>query len=278
MRVLRVCLLAFPFFMLTTFNAYAGSCPDPILGSACSFAVLGASAVTNTGNTVLDGDLGVYPGTSITGFPPGIVNGTIYNDNGVAMQAQADALTAYNYLQGLSSNQNLTGQNLGGLELTPGVYTYNSSAQLTGDLTINWEGMSNQTVVFQIGSTLTTASASMVLGINMGQNDVIYWAVGSSATLGTTTSFQGNIIAYTSDTLNTGATDDCGRVIALNGAVTLDDNTINNCNVAPASVPEPGTIALVATSAALAVGANSSTFSFLGMGGSLAAFFRKRKR
>src|SRR5208283_2840370 len=105
LKLLRVCLLAVPFFMLTTFNAYAGSCPDPILGSACSFAVLGASAVTNTGNTVLDGDLGVYPGTSITGFPPGIVNGTIYNDNGVAMRAQADALTAYNYLQGLSSNQ-----------------------------------------------------------------------------------------------------------------------------------------------------------------------------
>ncbi len=278
MRLLRACLLLIPFFMLTTFNAYASSCPDPILGSACSFAVLGASAVTNTGNTVLYGDLGVYPGTSITGFPPGIVNGTIYDDDAVAMQAQAAALTAYNYLQGLASNENLTGQNLGGLELTPGVYTFNSSAQLTGDLMINWEGLSNQIVVFQIGSTLTTASASMVLGVNVGQNDVIYWAVGSSATLGTTTSFQGNIIAYTSDTLDTGATDNCGRVIALNGAVTLDDNTINNCNVAQGSVPEPGTIALVATGAAIAVGANSSTFSFLGLAGSIAAFCRKRKR
>ncbi len=278
MRVLRVCFLVLPFVMFTAFNAYAGACPDPILGSACSFAVLGASAVTNTGNTVLYGDLGVYPGTSITGFPPGIVNGTIYNDDAVAMQAQADALTGYNYLQGLMSNQNLTGQNLGGLELTPGVYTFNSSAQLTGTLTINWEGMSNQIVVFQIGSTLTTASASMVLGVNVGQNDNIYWAVGSSATLGTTTMFQGNIIAYTSDTLDTGATDDCGRVIALNGAVTLDDNTINNCNVAQGSVPEPGTIALVATGAAIAVGANSSTFSFLGLAGSIAAFCRKRKR
>jgi type VI secretion system secreted protein VgrG len=277
MRVLRVCLLVIPFFVLTTYNAYASACPDPILGSACSFAVLGASAVTNTGNTVLYGDLGIYPGTSITGFPPGIVNGTIYNDDAVAMQAQADALTAYNYLQGLASNQNLTGQNLGGLVLPPGVYTFNSSAQLTGDLTINWGGLSNQTVVFQIGSTLTTASASMVLGTNVGQNDVIYWAVGSSATLGTTTSFQGNIIAYTSDTLDTGATDSCGRVIALNGAVTLDDNTINNCNV-QGTVPEPGTIALVTTGAAVAVGANSSTFSFLGMGGLIAAFFRKRMR
>ncbi len=278
MRVLRVGLLLVLFFSLSAFNVYASSCPDPILGSACSFAVLGASAVTNTGNSVLYGDLGVYPGTSITGFPPGIVNGTIYNDDAVAMQAQADALTAYNYLQGLTSNQNLTGQDLGGLTLAPGVYTFNSSAQLTGNLTINWEGLSNQMVVFQIGSALTTASASMVLGINMGQNDVIYWAVGSSATLGTTTSFQGNIIAYTSDTLDTGATDDCGRVIALNGAVTLDDNTINNCNVTQQTVPEPGTIGLVATSAAVAVGANSSSFSFLGGASSLAAFFRKRKR
>ncbi len=217
------------------------------------FGVLGASTVTNTGNTVIDGDLGVYPGTSITGFPPGIVNGTIYDGDAVAMQAQTDALAAYNFLQGLSSNENLTGQNLGGLELTPGVYSFNSSAQLTGALTINWEGLSNQSVVFQIGSTLTTASASMVMGINSGQNDNIYWVVGSSATLGTTTAFMGTLIASASDTLNTGATDDCGRIIALNGAVTLDDNFINNCAATTSttgttgttgSTPEPSSVIL----------------------------------
>ena len=158
MKLARVCFLVLPLFALTA---------QAQLGSAGMFGVLGASAVTNTGDTVIDGDLGVYPGTSITGFPPGIVNGTIYDGDAVAMQAQTDALAAYNFFLGLSSNENLTGQNLGGLELTPGVYSFNSSAQLTGALTINWEGLSNQSVVFQIGSTLTTASASMVMGINM---------------------------------------------------------------------------------------------------------------
>jgi len=276
MKLVRGCSLVITLVVLTGLSAFASACPDPILGSACQFAVLGASTVTNTGNTVLYGDLGLYPGTSITGFPPGIVVGTIYDDDAVAMQAQADALSAYNFLQGLSSNQNLTGQNLGGLTLTPGVYTFNSSAQLTGNLTINWEGLSNQTVVFQIGSTLTTASASMVLGINEGHNDNIYWAVGSSATLGTTTAFQGTIIAFTSDTLNTGATDNCGRVIALTGAVTLDDNTINNC-ANTTTTPEPGTIALVSTGGILAAGANPSCLSFLGAS-PLAAFFRRRRR
>src|ERR1700685_1858998 len=179
MKLARLCLLVCPLFAFTA---------QAQLGSAAMFGVLGATTVTNTGDTVIDGDLGVWPGTSITGFPPGIVNGTIYDGDAVAMHDQADALNAYNFFQGLSSNENLTGQNLGGLELAPGVYTFNSSAQLTGDLTINWEGLSNQTVVFQIGSTLTTASASMVMGINAGNNDNIYWAVGSSATLGTTTS------------------------------------------------------------------------------------------
>jgi len=244
MKLSVVFLLIFSLFALTA---------QAQLGSAGMFGVLGASAVTNTVPTVIDGDLGVYPGTSITGFPPGIVNGTIDDGNAVAMQAQTDALAAFNFFEGLSSNENLTGQNLGGLELTPGVYTFNSSAQLTVALTINWEGLSNQSVVFQIGSTLTTASASMVTGINMGQNDNIYWAVGSSATLGTTTAFMGTVIASASDTLNTGATDDCGRIIALNGAVTLDDNVVNNCAATTSttsttgttgSTPEPSSIML----------------------------------
>jgi hypothetical protein len=131
MKLARLCFVLFALFALTVLTAQA----DNILGSAYSFGVLAGSAVTNIGNTVIYGDLGVYPGTAITGFPPGIVNGTIHDADAVAKQAQVDALTAYNYFAGLPFNQNLTGQDLGGLTLTPGVYFYSSSAQLTGTLT-----------------------------------------------------------------------------------------------------------------------------------------------
>jgi hypothetical protein len=222
-----------------------------VLGTANSFAVLGASTDTNTGPTVLNGNLGLYPGTSITGFPPGTVNGTIYNDDGVAMTAQADALTSYNDLKGLTSTDDLTGQNLGGLTLTPGVYSYDSAALLSGAtpvLTLNFNGLSNQSIVIQIGSALTTASDSSVVTENAGSNDSVYWAVGSSATLGTGTAFEGYLIANTSITLTTDAAINCGSAIALNGAVTMDTNTVTACQVTPPStVPEPGTITLLAT-------------------------------
>ncbi len=274
MKTLRVCSLLLPLLVI---NAYAG---DINLGTAASFAVLGASTVTNTGPSVLNGDLGLYPGTSITGFPPGIVNGTTHIDDGVTMGAQADALTAYNVLAGLSSTANLTGMNLGGLTLTPGVYTFNSSALLNGALTINFQGLSNQNVVFQIGSTLTTGSASSVLVINPGNNDNIYWQIGSSATLGTASSFYGTIIADTSDTLTTGVTLNCGRVIALNAAVTLDTNTISTDNCATGTpVPEPATIGLLAPGL-MGVGVaviEPSSFAVLGLCGAIAAFRRKLK-
>ena len=270
MKLLRLCCLAFPLFALTA-NA-------DILGSADAFGVLGASAVTNTGPSVVFQDLGVWPGTSITGFPPGIVLGTIHNDDAVAMNAQADALNGYNVLAGMSRTGTLTGQDLGGKTLDAGVYFFASSAQLTGQLTLDFQGLSNMMVVFQIGSTLTTASASSVLIINPGSNDQVFWQVGSSATLGTTTDFYGSVIADQSVTLNHGANVTCGRVIALNAAVTMDTNNIDTGNCAgggTGTTPEPGTIALLATGGAVAAGAN---FSFWGLGASIPAFFRKRKR
>ena len=145
----------------------------------------------------------------------------------VALQAQNDLTTAYNAAAGLAPTQNLTGQDLGGLTLTPGVYFFSSSAQLTGTLTLNDLGDPNAQFVFQIGSTLTTASNSSVVTINGGSMPGcnVFWQVGSSATLGTGTAFEGHILALTSITLNTGATILDGSALARNGAVTLDTNS-----------------------------------------------------
>ncbi len=201
------------------------------LGTAASFSVLAATTVTNTGSTVITGDVGVSPGTSITGFPPGIVNSpsTIYSAGAVPANAETDALTAYNFAVAQPTTTDLTGQDLGGKTLTPGVYFFSSSAQLTGTLTLDAQGDPNAFFFFQIGSTLTTASSSKVLYINGLQPCNVVWAVGSSATLGTSTTFAGTILAVASITATTGVTVD-GRLIALNAAVTLDTNTINNQN------------------------------------------------
>ena len=199
------------------------------LGTAQTFGVLGGSTVTNTGATTVNGNLGVSPGSSVTGFPPGIVTGgTIHLNDAVAAQAQNDVTTAYNAILGTACTVDLTGQNLGGLTLTPGVYCFSSSAQLTGTLTLNALGNPNALFIFKIGSTLTTASGSSVQVINPGTNCNVFWQVGSSATLGTGTSFVGNILALTSITLTTGATVS-GRVLARNGAVTMDTNNVAIC-------------------------------------------------
>ena len=167
----------------------------PALGTASSFAVLGGATVTNTGATLLGANLGVSPGTAVTGFPPGVISGgTIHAADALAAQAQADTALAYTTLavQPTSLGNDLTGQDLGGKTLTPGVYYFSSSAQLTGALTLDAQGNPNAVFVFKIGSTLTTASAASVVLINGASSSNVYWKVGSSATLGTTTKFVGH--------------------------------------------------------------------------------------
>ncbi len=193
----------------------------PPLGSAQTFAVLGASTVTNTGPTVITGDLGVSPGTAVTGFPPGKVSGgTIHAGDATATAAQAAAHTAYANLVAQPCGTNLTGKTLGtspgAATLSPGVYCFNTSAQLTGTLTLNGSGV----YVFKMGTTLTTASNSSVVLAKGATAGNVFWQVGSSATLGTNSVLIGSILANISDTVTTG-TSVTGRVFALTGAVTL---------------------------------------------------------
>jgi len=195
-----------------------------------SFGVLGGSTVTNTGPTIVNGSLGVSPGSAVTGFPPGIVsNGAIHSADAGATQAQTELTAVYNQLANSICNTDLTGQDLGGLTLTPGVYCFSNSAQLTGTLTLDALGNPNAGFIFKIGSTLTTASASSVLLINSAGSCGVFWQVGSSATLGTGTALAGSVVALSSITLNTGASAS-GRVLARNGAVTLDTNQVTFCS------------------------------------------------
>jgi hypothetical protein len=221
--------------------ALAGSAgaaqPTVGLGTASGFAVLAGSTVTNTGPTVVNGDIGVSPGTAVTGFPPGTGTGTIHSADGVAGQAQSDTTTAYNDAAGRSPAVTVSGD-LGGLTLTPGVYKAGSSLGLTGDVTLDAQGNSNAVFIFQAGSTLTTASSSRVVLTNGADACNVFWEIGSSATLGTSSSFKGTILALTSITLTTGVKVD-GRALARNGAVTMDSNTITNGNCA--SVPAGST-------------------------------------
>jgi subtilisin family serine protease len=202
----------------------------PSLGSAQRFAVLAGSTITNTGSSVITGDLGVSPGSAVTGFPPGlVVSGTIHGADAAALAAQDSVTTAYNSLVGQACTKDLTGQDLGGQTLTAGVYCFSSSAQLTGTLTLDAQGDANAVFIVKMGSTLTTASAASVVLTNGGSPGNVFWQVGSSATLGTDTSFAGNILALTSITVTTGARV-TGRTLARNGAVTLDTNAVTVTN------------------------------------------------
>jgi hypothetical protein len=211
------------------------------LGTAESFAVLGGSTVTNTGPSVISGDLGVSPGTAVTGFPPGtVIAGSVHANDAVAAQAQLDLTTAYNDAAGRGATSTVS-SDLAGRTLSAGVYKSATSLGLTGDLTLDGQGDPNAVFVFQAGSTLTTASGSRVLLTGAAQACNVFWQVGSSATIGTATRFTGNILALTSISLTTGATIN-GRALARNGAVTLDTNTITRSTCAtPAGGTPDGT-------------------------------------
>src|ERR1700737_4472717 len=209
----------------------------PPLGTAGSFAVLAGTTVTNTNTpTTITGNVGVSPGSAVTGVLPGIVVGaTIHAGDAVALQAQSDDTIAYLNLAGRPVTHTLTGQDLGGKTLTAGVYGYTSSAQLTGTLTLDGQGNPNSVFIIKIASGLTTASNSRINLINGAQGGNVFFQVGASGTLGTTTSFIGDILALTSITLNTNASIICGAALARHGQVALDNNTITICQTVAAS-------------------------------------------
>lgn len=199
----------------------------PSLGSASSFTVLGASTVTCTNASSATGDVGVSPGTAITGFNPDCtITGSLHAGDDVAAQAHSDAVIAYDALRAVPCEYNLTGTDLGGMTLAPGVYCFDSSVGLTGDLTLDGGGDGRAAWIFQIASTLTTASNASVIMSGKGKPCNVFWQVGSSATLGVGTAFQGNILAYASITLVSG-TSLVGRALALNAAVTMDANSVS---------------------------------------------------
>jgi hypothetical protein len=221
------------------------------LGSTVdTFGVLAGSTVTSSGPTGVVGNLGVSPGSAVTGFPPGLVSGAIHAADAFAATAQTQLTTAYNAAAGAASTATVSGD-LGGLTFFPGVYTSATSLGITGTVTLNALGNPNAQFIFQMGSTLTTAVGSTVVLTNGAQASNVFWQVGSSATLGTSSFFSGNILALASISLGTGASLQ-GRALARTGAVTLLSNTINT----PAGVggpppplvtPAPSSLILVTT-------------------------------
>lgn len=204
------------------------------LGAADSFAVLAGAGVTNTGATTMTGDLGTFPTTTVSGTGSITIIGTYHGGDSVTQNAKDDLVTAYNVAAGQGPTSPISAD-LGGMTLVSGVYNSASSLALTGTLTLDAEGDPDAVFVFQAGSTLITASGSQVAFVNGAQSCNVYWQVGSSATLGTGSAFRGTVIALTDITATTAATID-GRLLARNGAVTLDSNTITRspCLAGPA--------------------------------------------
>lgn len=229
-------LCAIAAFVALLCPALASATPID-LGTAESFAVLAGSTVTNTGPTTITGDVGLYPGSEITGMGSITLHGDYHINDSTAITAKTDLTTAYTNLAGMTPGTTLSGT-LGPQTLYAGVYNFTGGAALlTGALILDAQGNPNAQFVFQMASTLTTASSSSVNVINGGSSNEVYWVVGSSATLGTGTAFEGNILADQSITLTTGATILNGRALARIGAVTMDTDVI--------AIPIPATMLLL---------------------------------
>ncbi len=216
--------MAAPF----TWSFTTGACSQAgvVLGSAANFVVLAGSTVTSVGPTSITGDLGVSPGTAVTGFPPGVIIGAQHAGDPTAATGILDLTTAYNDAAGRTLCAVTVAGNLGGQTLAPGLYKSTSSLAISsGDLTLDAQGDADAVFIFQMASTLTTTAGRKVILTNAAKSANVYWQVGTSATLGTTTDFKGTIMADQAITLNTGATLN-GRALARIGAVAMDSNTV----------------------------------------------------
>jgi len=244
-------------------GASASSSSTPPLGTAKSFSVLAGSAVTNTGPTALASELGVSPGTAISGFPPGIAHGATHSADAAASGAQNDLTIAYEDAAAAKTTTTVPDVgNIGGETLAAGVYASASSMLVDGTLTLNGAGNPNAVFIFKAGSTIVTGSASKVLLENGAQACNVYWQVGSSATLGTDSSFVGTVMALTSITATTDVVVD-GALLARNGAVTLDSDTITptSCTTTVSTKPvvAPTTSTKTHTSAGSSSGGTTTT-------------------
>ena len=254
---LSIAWLALALLMLFAAPAFAQGVP---LGTAGAFGVLSGSEVTNTGPSVVYGSVGVWPGTSIGGFPPGTIfpgSGGFHSADTVAQQAQFDLGVAYDDASGRACGTTVPGGLLGGLTLTPGVYCM-GTADLTGTLTLDGAGV----YIFQIASGLVTAPGSSVVMINGAGSCDVFWQVTSSAAIDTTSQMMGNILALTSITLNTNATLS-GRALARNALVSQSSNNITQCTAGGGALV---TALTTQASASVAIGGQIHDTAFLSGG------------
>lgn len=256
MKTFKMLLLVVPAFALVIglSNLIVARAATTVgLGSAANFAVLAGSTITSTGATVINGDLGLTPGSSVTGFPAGIINGTTHVADAAAVQAQNDLTTAYLNAAGQIPVSTVPAE-LGGTTKVAGIYdSIDGTFSVTGTLTLDGQNDPNSVFIFKTASTLITDGASNISLINGAQACNVFWQAGSSVTLGTNSTFKGNILAFSSATLTTGANVE-GSVLARNGAVTLDASTVTRAVcAAPIVVPVPVVVVPVATTTPVVV-------------------------